>query len=44
MNLLNSFGIVAIVELHWNASGITLADKQAPMPDADHSPAFWQSV
>lgn len=44
VNLLNSFGIIAIVELHWGAPGTTLADKQSPMPDADHSPAFWASV
>ncbi len=44
VNLLNSFGIIAIVELHWGAPGTTLADKQSPMPDADHTPAFWQSV
>jgi Cellulose binding domain/Cellulase (glycosyl hydrolase family 5) len=44
VNLLNSFGIVAIVELHWGAPGTTLADKQSPMPDLDHSPAFWTSV
>jgi len=44
VNLLNSMGIVAIVELHWGAPGTTLADKQSPMPDADHSIAFWTSV
>jgi hypothetical protein len=44
VNLLNSMGIVAMVELHWGAPGTTLADKQSPMPDADHTPAFWTSV
>jgi hypothetical protein len=44
VNLLNSMGVVAIVELHWGAPGTTLATAQTPMPDADHTPAFWQSV
>ena len=44
VNLLNSFGIVAILDLHWGAPGTTLATQQTPMPDADHTPAFWTSV
>ena len=44
VNLLNSNGIIAIVELHWGAPGSTPATAQTPMPDADHSPAFWTSV
>ncbi len=44
VNLLNSNGIVAILDLHWGAPGSTLATAQTPMPDADHSPAFWTSV
>jgi len=44
---LHKQGLYAIVDLHWNAPGAILANKennQQPMPDADHSPAFWSSV
>jgi hypothetical protein len=44
VNLLNSNGLIAIVELHWNAPGTTQATGQNPMPDMDHTPAFWTSV
>ena len=44
VNLLNSVGIVAILDLHWGAPGTTLATAQTPMPDADHSIAFWSSM
>src|SRR5262249_2028508 len=44
VNLLNSNGLIAIVELHWSAPGTTQATGQNPMPDSDHSPAFGQSV
>jgi len=44
VNLLNSYGLVAILDLHWNAPGATLATSQQPMADADHAPAFWASV
>ncbi len=44
VNLLNSMGVVAILDLHWGAPGTTLATAQTPMPDADHSVAFWSSV
>jgi hypothetical protein len=44
VNLLNAAGLVAIVELHWSAPGSTQATGQNPMPDADHSTAFWQGV
>jgi aryl-phospho-beta-D-glucosidase BglC (GH1 family) len=37
-------GIYAIVELHWSAPGTTTARGQQPMPDQDHSVAFWSSV
>ncbi len=37
-------GIYAILDLHWSAAGIAQANKQAPMPDKDHAPAFWRSV
>ncbi len=41
---LNADGMVAILDLHWNAPGSTLANGQQVMADADHSPAFWTSV
>ena len=44
VNLLNSQGIYAILDLHWSAPGTTKATGQHPMPDTDHTPAFWQSV
>lgn len=44
VTLLNSYGIIAILDLHWTAPGTTAANQQQPMADADHSPAFWTSV
>jgi endoglucanase len=41
---LNAHGIYAILDLHWTAPGKQVALEQQPMPDADHSPAFWSSV
>ena len=41
---LNAHGIYAILDLHWTAPGTQVALEQQPMPDQDHSPAFWQSV
>ncbi len=41
---LNNAGLVAIVELHWSAPGTTPATRQLPMPDRDHTPAFWSQV
>jgi hypothetical protein len=41
---LNAAGLIAILELHWNAPGSQLALGQQVMADADHSPAFWSSV
>jgi endoglucanase len=41
---LNAAGIVAILDLHWGAPDTVLALAQTPMPDRDHSPAFWRSV
>jgi endoglucanase len=37
-------GLVAILDLHWAAPGATPATMQLPLPDADHTPAFWSSV
>ena len=53
VDLLTRNGIVAIVNLHFSAPGSITAgtyrsggqlEDQFPMPDRDHSPAFWTSV
>jgi hypothetical protein len=44
VQLLNRYGMVAVLNLHENAPGGLRAAAQQPMPDADHSPAFWTSV
>lgn len=44
VSVLHQHKLYAILELHWNAPGQAPATGQQPMPDADHSPAFWQSV
>jgi len=44
VNLFIQNNIYVILDLHWTAAGSTKADKQTPMPDRDHSPAFWTSV
>jgi hypothetical protein len=44
VNLLNSNGLVVILDLHWNNSGTNQSTGQEPMPDLDHAPAFWTSV
>jgi endoglucanase len=44
VSTLNAHGIYAILDLHWTAPGTQVAEEQQPMPDNDHSPAFWQSV
>lgn len=41
---INRAGMTAIVELHWSGPGTARALGQQPMPDRDHSPAFWRSV
>jgi hypothetical protein len=44
VQLLNSHGIYAILDLALVNPGTTPANGQQPMPDQDHSPAFWTSV
>jgi endoglucanase len=41
---LNKHGLYAILDLHWTAPGNQVALEQQPMPDQDHSPAFWRSL
>jgi aryl-phospho-beta-D-glucosidase BglC (GH1 family) len=44
VSFLNAHGLYAILDLHWTAPGSQVPEEQQPMPDADHSPGFWQSV
>lgn len=44
VNLLHSYHLYVILDLHWNAPAGQRATGQQPMADADHAPAFWQSV
>jgi hypothetical protein len=44
VGLLTNSGLYVVLELHWSAPGATKSTGQNPMPDADHSPAFWTSV
>ena len=41
---INAAGMLAILDLHWNAPGTNIAYSQQVMADADHSPDFWASV
>lgn len=41
---LGDAGLVAILDLHRSAPGTATPGDQEPMPDRDHSPAFWRSV
>jgi endoglucanase len=44
VDLLLSRDLYVILDLHWSAAGTAPAASQAPMPNTDHSPAFWTSV
>jgi hypothetical protein len=44
VNRIHANGMVAVLDLHWSAPGKTLAALQYPLPDRDHSPAFWRSM
>jgi endoglucanase len=44
VGILNSVGIVTILDLHYSAPDGEDAYGQYPMADEDHSPAFWASV
>ncbi len=37
-------GLVAILDLHWNAPGVARSTGQEPMADRDHAPDFWRGV
>ena len=42
--LLQKYGIVPILDLHWAAPGDLPAIRLQPMPNADHTPDFWADV
>src|SRR5947208_15896573 len=42
--LLNRYGLVVILDLHWTAADTAKALAQAPMPNRDHTPEFWRQV
>lgn len=44
VNLLHSYGMYAIVDLHHSAPGTKKASGQVPMPDADHSATYWATM
>ena len=44
VSLVTAKGLYAIVDLHWSAPGAETALGPRPMPDLDHSPAFWSQV
>jgi hypothetical protein len=41
---LERFGITPILNLHFSAPRKIVPERQAPMADEDHSPAFWRSL
>jgi len=44
VDLLSANGLYVILDLHWNAPGTQQSTGQMPMPDMDHTPAFWTSI
>lgn len=44
VNLLHQYNMYVILDLHWSAPGTQRSTGQMNMADADHAPAFWQSV
>ncbi len=44
VHVLHEAGLYVILDLHWSAPAAVPAQSQQPMPDSDHSPAFWRSV
>jgi hypothetical protein len=44
VGILHRYHIVPILDLHWVGPGTSAADRQQPMPDADHAAAFWTDV
>jgi len=44
VDTLHAQGLVPILDLHWSAPGALPATRLQPMPDMDHSLAFWSDV
>jgi hypothetical protein len=44
VGLLNANGLYAVLDLQMSGPGASLATAGQEMPDADHTPAFWNSV
>ncbi len=44
VSLIHQAGLYAVLDLHWTSPGPYAGYSQQPMPDADHSIAFWQSI
>jgi uncharacterized protein YbdZ (MbtH family) len=44
VELLHKAGLIAVLDMHWNAPAGSLATGQQAMADLDHAPAFWSSV
>ena len=44
VTLLGQSGLYVVLDLHWAAPGTVLANGPQPMPNVDHSPAFWSDV
>ena len=44
VELLQEYGIVPILDLHWAAPGDIPATRLQPMPNLDYSPDFWADV
>ncbi len=42
--LLHKYDLIPILDLHWSRAGNAEADRLDPMPNVDHSPAFWADV
>ncbi|KAL0491336.1 endoglucanase A [Acrasis kona] len=43
VDLITNNGMAVILDLHWTANGGKQAKEQAPMPNLDHSLAFWNN-
>lgn len=44
VRLLQQYGLIPILDLHWAAPGDRAPEGLLPMPNADHSEAFWADV
>lgn len=44
VRLLQRYGLIPILDLHWAAPGNRIPDRLWPMPNADHTEEFWTDV